>query len=246
MSRPSRPSKVIRPGYRRLNLMKNMLRIGLAVLFAAWLLAGQVAKKANERYQTEQDRQSVAKSLSAADRDQKQRPKELVRAIGVKSGMTVSDVGTGVGYMLPYLSAAVGSQGKVLAEDIFDDFLAKARTAAEHAGLNNVEFIKGTERSSNLPAASVDLILALDSYHHFNYPKEMLASFKSALKPEGRLAIVEYYKREGAMGNGNSALTHIRLDDADVIKEVEASGFTLLEEKEHIPKSQYIVLFRVK
>ena len=225
--------------------MIRVSRIALAGIFAAGAAAGQVAEKANERYQTEQGRAAVAKGLSSADRDKLQRPAELVRAIGVKPGMTVADVGTGVGYMLPHLSAGVGPQGKVLGEDIFDDFLAKARAAAHQAGLTNVTFVKGTEHSANLPANSVDVILALDSYHHFNYPQEMLASFKSALKPGGRLAIVEYYKREGAMG-GQSALVHIRLDDADVVKEVEAAGFALVEEHEHIPKSQYIALFQVK
>ena len=225
-------------------------KIALAALVAAGLAAelavAQVATKANERYQTEQGREAVAKGLSSADRDKLQRPDELVRAIGVKPGMTVADVGTGVGYMLPHLSARVGPQGKVLGEDIFDDFLAKARAASQKAGLTNVVFVKGTEHSANLPAAQVDVILALDSYHHFDFPQDMLASFKAALKPGGRLAIVEYYKREGAMGGSNSALTHIRLDDADVIKEVEAAGFSLVDEHEHIPKSQYVAIFRVK
>jgi ubiquinone/menaquinone biosynthesis C-methylase UbiE len=225
--------------------MSNLLRI-LLVLLAASLTTAQVANKANENYQTEQGRASVAKNLGSPDRDQKQRPEELVKALGIKTGMTVADVGTGVGYMLPYLSRAVGPQGKVFAEDIFDDFLNKARAASEKAGLTNVEFVKGTEHNANLPAGGVDLIMALDSYHHFNYPQDMLAGFKSALKPGGRLAIVEYYKREGAMGGGNSALTHIRLDDAGVIKEVDGAGFTLVEEREHIPKSQYIALFRPK
>jgi predicted methyltransferase len=222
-----------------------MRKIALITL-AAFVASGQVAKKANERYQTEQGRAEVAKGLSGSDRDKRQRPDELVQAIGVKPGMTVADIGTGVGYMLPHLSAAVGAQGKVLAEDIFDDFLAKARAASQQAGLTNVDFVKGTEKSANLPAGKLDVILALDSYHHFNYPKEMLASFKSALKPDGRLAIVEYYKREGAMGSGQSAVVHIRLDDADVVKEVESAGFKLVEEHEHIPKSQYVALFRVQ
>jgi ubiquinone/menaquinone biosynthesis C-methylase UbiE len=220
-------------------------RIVLLAAMVAWALPGQVAKKANENYQTEQGRAGVAKGLDSADRDQRQRPDDLVAALGVKPGMIVADVGTGTGYMLPHLSKAVGAGGKVLGEDIFDDFLAKARANCQKAGLTNVEFVKGTERSANLPAGRVDLILALDSYHHFNYPKDMLASFKAALKPGGRLAIVEYYKREGAM-NGKSALTHIRLDDADVIKEVEGEGFALIEEHEHIPKSQYVATFRVK
>jgi predicted methyltransferase len=205
----------------------------------------QVAEKANERYQSEQGRSAVAKGLSSAGRDKMQRPAELVQAIGVRQGMTVADVGTGVGYMLPHLSAAVGPGGKVLGEDIFDDFLAKAKAGAENAGLTNVQFVKGTEKTANLPTGQIDVILALDSYHHFNFPKEMLASFKAALKPGGRLAIVEYYRREGAM-NGQSALNHIRLDDADVIKEVEAAGFKLIKEQEHIPKSQYIALFEVR
>ena len=224
----------------------NIFRVAPAACIAAALVFAQVAKKDNENYQTEQGRASVGKGLSAADRDKRQRPDELLHAIGVKPGMTVADVGTGVGYMLPHLSAAVGAQGKVLAEDIFDDFLAKAKATSERAGLMNIEFVKGTEHGANLPAGAVDVILALDSYHHFNYPQEMLASFKSALKPDGRLAIVEYYKREGAMGGGQGALTHIRLDDADVIKEVEANGFALIKEHEHIPKSQYVALFRPK
>ena len=226
--------------------MRNVARtalLSLAILPASW---PQVATKANENYQTEQGRAAVSKGLGAADRDQKQRPEELVKALGVQPGMTVADVGTGVGYMLPYLSAAVWPNGKVLAEDIFDDFLAKAKANAAKAGLTNIEFVKGSEHGPNLAAQSVDLILALDSYHHFNYPADMLAAFRSALKPGGRVAIVEYYKRAGAMGGGNSALTHIRLDDADVIKEVEGNGFRLIEEREHIPKSQYIALFKVK
>ena len=231
--------------HRRWCYSDPMLKILLALL-AGPLAFGQVATKANENYQTEKGRAAVAKGLSSAERDQRQRPDELLRTIGVKPGMTVADVGTGSGYMLPHLSAAVGPEGKVLGEDIFDDFLNKARATAEQAGLKNVEFVKGTEHSSNLPAGKLDVILALDSYHHFNYPQEMPASFKAALKPDGRLAIVEYYKRDGAMGNGPSALVHIRLDDSGVIKEVEAEGFTLVMEKEQIPKSQYIALFRLK
>jgi ubiquinone/menaquinone biosynthesis C-methylase UbiE len=226
--------------------MNSWLRTVFFLGVSSFLAYPQVATKANERYQTEEGRAAVAKGISAPDRDAKQRPRELVQAIGVKPGMTVADVGTGTGYMLPYLSSGVGPSGKVLAEDIFDDFLAKAKGTASKAGLTNVTFVKGTEHGANLPAGALDVILTLDSYHHFNYPQDMLASFKKALKPDGHLAIVEYYKREGAMGGGNSALTHIRLDDADLIREVEANGFKLVDEHEHIPKSQYIVLFRLR
>jgi predicted methyltransferase len=218
-----------------------------AVLALAGICAsGQVAQTANQNYRTESGRESVAKGLTAANRDATERPKELIAEMGLKPGMTVADIGTGAGYMLPWLSGAVGPEGKVLAEDIFDDFLAKAKARAEEAHLTNVGFIKGTEHNPGLPEHGVDMILALDSYHHYDYPQEMLAGFRQALRPEGRLVIVEYYKRRGAMGGGDGALTHIRLDDSGVIKEVEAAGFALVKELEHIPKSQYMCIFRAK
>jgi ubiquinone/menaquinone biosynthesis C-methylase UbiE len=156
--------------------------------------------------------------------------------------MTVADIGTGVGYMLPFLSQAVGTGGHVVAEDIFDDFLAKAKTHSAEAKLANVTFVKGTEHGPQLPAASVDVALALDSYHHYNYPADMLAGIRSALKPGGRLVIVEFYKSKEAMPGGN-ALEHIRLNKDDLIHEVESNGFKLLSARDHIPNSQYMAVF---
>ena len=74
------------------------------------------------RYQTEQQRKGVANGLADPARDEKQKPGELIRAMGLQPGMTVADVGTGIGYMLPFLSRRVGPGGHVIAEDIFDDF----------------------------------------------------------------------------------------------------------------------------
>jgi ubiquinone/menaquinone biosynthesis C-methylase UbiE len=161
--------------------------------------------------------------------------------MGLMPGMTVADVGTGVGYMLPYLSRRVGPAGRVLAEDIFDDFLAGAKETAETQKLENITFVKGTETDPNLPEGQVDMELVLDAYHHFDYPEKMLAALRKALKPDGKLVVVEYYKRESAMPNGR-ALTHIRLDMPDLIKEIEANHFHLIMEKEHIRNVQYILV----
>jgi ubiquinone/menaquinone biosynthesis C-methylase UbiE len=202
----------------------------------------QVADNANSGYKTPEGRQAVAKTLTAPDRDARQKPEELVQAMELKPGMVVADIGTGAGYMLPFLSRAVGAQGRVLAEDIQDDFLALARTKAESEKLGNVSFIKGSEKDPNLPSRGVDVALALDSYHHYDYPQQMLAGLRKGLKPGGRLVIVEYYKRADAMPNGR-ALQHIRLDAPDVIKEVEANGFHLLTQREHLKASQYMLVF---
>jgi ubiquinone/menaquinone biosynthesis C-methylase UbiE len=216
-----------------------------AVLLCAFTGTGQVAKQANEGYKTPEGRDTVAKTLSAADRDERQKPRELVAAMSLKPGMAVADIGTGTGYMLPFLSEAVGAQGRVLSEDIFPDFLEKAKTTAKQHRLANVEFIQGTETDPGLPENGVDVVLALDSYHHWNYPEKMLAALHSELRDGGRLVIVEYYKRPDAMPGGR-AMQHIRLDAPDVIKEIESNHFRLLSEHDHVKGSQYMAIFGKK
>ncbi|HKE26825.1 MAG TPA: methyltransferase domain-containing protein [Bryobacteraceae bacterium] len=216
-------------------------KLALAAAVFAAAASAQVATKANQNYQTPEGRKAIAAGLSNPERDQQQRPGVLIHEMGLQPGMTVADVGTGIGYMLPFLSKRAGPQGHVIAEDIFDDFLSAARQAADTQGLTNVTFVKGTETSPNLPEAQVDMALVLDVYHHFNYPEKMLAGLHQGLKPGGKLVIVEYYKRESAM-KGGGALTHIRLDMPDVIKEVEANHFHLLEEKELARDVQYMLI----
>ena len=211
------------------------------VMSAPALLRGQVATQANSTYQTEQGRKSVAAGLADPERDERQKPRELVEAMGLARGMTVADVGTGIGYMLPFLSRAVGRQGHVYAEDIFDDFLASAKQRAENQNLRNITFVKGSETDPGLPEAGLDEVLVLDVYHHFDYPEKMLAGIHKALKPGGKLVIVEYYKTPEAMPNGR-AMAHIRLNKPDVVKEIEANHFHLVSEREHVPGSQYMLI----
>lgn len=211
--------------------------LGIGALAVCALLSGQVAKEANERYQTPEGRAAIATGLSSPDRDERQKPRELVAAMGLKPGMVVADVGTGTGYMLPFLSEAVGAGGRVLGEDIFPDFLEKAKATAKERKLGNVEFITGSETDPSLPENGVDVVLALDTYHHWNYPEKMLAALHRELRDGGRLVLVDYH--QGA--NGMSP-HHIRLDEADVIKEIEANHFRLVGQHEHT-KGQYMAIF---
>jgi len=223
-----------------MNRTRTLTIWGMAL---AGCLAAQVAQQANSGYQTEAQRKALAKTLADPSREGTQKPGQLVVSMGLQPGMTVADVGTGVGYMLPYLSKRVGPAGHVVAEDIFDDFLSAARQTAENAHLANVTFVKGVETDPNLPEGQLDMELVLDAYHHFDYPEKMLAALHKALRPDGKLVIVEYYKRESAMPNGR-ALTHIRLDMPDVIKEVEANHFHLIMEKEHVENVQYMLVLK--
>ena len=205
----------------------------------------QVAEKANERYQTKEGRDEVARELENPNRDKTDRPRDLVEAMGLKERMKVADVGTGVGYMLPYLSHAVGPDGVVYGEDIAQDFLDRAQIRINALGLKNVKLVLGTEEDAKLPGGILNAVLILDSYHHFNYPVAMLKGIHDSLESDGKLFIVDYYKRPNAMGpgSGDRAVQHIRLDLDDMIKEVEESGFHLLWKRDQIAGRQYIAAF---
>ena len=217
-----------------------IFRHSVVLIAAAGIAAAQVADYANSGYKTVEGRARVAGTLDAHDREQNQKPKELVQAMGLEKGMAVADIGTGVGYMLPYLHDAVGPSGKLFGEDIFPDFLAKAKTRAAEKGLANVTFIHGNERDAQLPAGSVDAVLILDVYHHFDYPAEMLASVAKGLKKDGRLFIVDFYKQ------GFRDPKHIRLDERELIAELEANGFQLIKSGNFTPDRQYMAIFRRK
>jgi predicted methyltransferase len=96
-----------------------------------------------------------------------------------------------------------------------------------------------------LSADTIESVLVLDAYHHFDYPEAMLEHIHDSLLSDGKLVIVEYFWRPGAMRNSdpNFALQHIRLDQDDLVKEVEANGFRLLSTHDLVPKSQYIAVF---
>lgn len=206
-------------------------------IFAAFLLTlsawAQVADTANSGYKTKEGRDRVARTLDDPHRDGKQKPEELVAAMNIRPGMTVADIGTGTGYMLPFLSRAVGVQGKVFGEDIQTDFLERAKAK----NVANAELILGTTTDPKLPRNSVDIALVLDVYHHFDYPEKMLAAIRGALKPDAHLVIVDYYK------SASPSPGHIRLERDDVVSEIERNGFHLLSKREHIPKTQYMLTF---
>ena len=214
-----------------------MMRTFLWCFSTAAIAAAQVADYANSGYKTPEGRARVAGTLTAHDREQTQKPRDLVQALGLEKGQAVADIGTGVGYMLPYLHQAVGADGKIFAEDIFPDFLEKAKARAAEQKLTNVSFIHGTERSAQLPPDSVNVVLVLDVYHHFDFPAEMLASIAKGLKKEGRMVIVDFYKQ------GFRDPKHIRLDEKELIAEVESHGFRLLRTGPFTPDRQYMAVF---
>ena len=119
----------------------------------------------------------------------------LVELLELKPGMTVADVGAGFGAWTMRLSRSLGPTGRVFATDIGADQLAALRASVEREKLTNVTVIAGAPSSSNLPPGCCDAILVRDAYHHFTQPDDLVRSLAAALKPGGRLAVIDFPPR---------------------------------------------------
>ena len=128
---------------------------------------------------------------SGAARDRWQHPQEVMDALGIRAGTAVADVGCGSGYFTFKLAERVGPQGEVYAEDIDEKEVAGIRRRAEAEGLTQVRSIVGVADDPGLPAASLDAILVVNSYHEWREYAKMLQHLSGALKPGGLLAIID-------------------------------------------------------
>jgi predicted methyltransferase len=156
--------------------------------------------------------------------------KEIVAALRLEPGMRVADVGAGTGLFLPALDEAVGAEGRVFAVDISPKFLAHLRERARAEDLDQVKVVEAREDSVELPAASIDLAFVCDTYHHFEYPKSTLASLHRALRPGGRLVVVDFERTAGV--SSQWTLDHVRAGKDVFTVEIEAAGFELEQELE--------------
>jgi ubiquinone/menaquinone biosynthesis C-methylase UbiE len=152
----------------------------------------------------------------------------VIAALGLKPGQHVADVGAGTGPYMAGIARIVGAEGHYYGVDIAPAFIAHMRDRAAEAGLGNVTLIVSRSDSATLPAASVDVIVSINAYHHFGEIEPMLASLHRALKPGGRLIIVDFDRVEGT--SRQWILDHIRADKTTFRGEIEAAGFRFVEE----------------
>ena len=144
-----------------------------------------------------------------------QPPDQVMDAVGVKPGMAVAEIGAGRGRYVVHLAVRVGESGRVYAEDIDEESLRYCASRCRRWGLGNVHTIVGDATDPRLPAGAVDLIFIISSYGHFSDPVALLRNARSALKPDGVLAIVEWLPRDGAAtGDGSPQQIEAQLKDA--------------------------------
>jgi predicted methyltransferase len=148
----------------------------------------------------------------------------------VRAGMAVADIGAGTGLFTFLFGPKVGIDGVVYAVDIAPKFVAHIRDVAQQRGLTQVKPVLCSERSVELPDASVDLVFVCDTYHHFEYPKATMASIHRALRPNGQLVIVDFIRIPGV--SRPWILDHVRAGQDEVTREIEAAGFKKVRDED--------------
>jgi ubiquinone/menaquinone biosynthesis C-methylase UbiE len=168
-----------------------------------------------------------------------QKPEELVAALGLRPGQCVADLGAGTGYFSRLLSAAVGPTGTVLAVDPEPNLVAHLRERAEREGSANVVPVLASLDNPRLPAGLVDVVLIVDTFHHIDDRVAYFRRLRQALRPPGRIAIVDWQKRELPVG---PEMDH-KLAREQVVREMETAGYRLVEEPSILPY-QYFLIFQ--
>ena len=181
-------------------------------------------------------RNSPQESDRARRRDEWQRPGEVMDALGVKPGHRVADIGSGFGYFTFRLAARVGAEGKVYAVDIDPEAVDKVRQRKEREKLAQVEPILGESADPRLPSG-LDVVLIVDTYHEFrDYDRMMQAVFK-ALKPGGRLGIID---GEAPSGRPRTEYHRLHCIPPDLVRtEITRHGFVFKESRPGFYDAEY-------
>jgi len=216
--------------------MMRALAIGIVVALAGAIgLADEPPKREKPKYErrAEHDPDGIGKFylgreiahvmgfqaagwLERKERTKEEDPEKLIKALDIKPGMTVADVGAGSGYHTFMMSPLVGAKGKVIASDIQQEMLDLITKKSAETSVSNVHTVKGTATDPKLPAGKVDLILMVDVYHEFEFPFEMAEKMVDSLAPNGRMVFVEFRLEDDKVP---IKLVH-KMSERQVIKEM--------------------------
>ena len=216
-----------------------LLLAGLLLIFTAAAQEQSIRPGINNHF-LDPDWQQWVNTFEHPGREVYDRRHAIIAASKVHPGMAVADIGAGTGLFTRLFAPAVEPGGTVYAIDIANTFIENILRTCREQGLTNVKGIVNTPIDIGLPAESIDLAFITDTYHHFEYPRQTLASIHQALKSEGRVIIIDF--RRDPRISSNWVMGHVRGNKAQVIKELQAAGFRLVDDKP-VMRTQYFLEF---
>jgi ubiquinone/menaquinone biosynthesis C-methylase UbiE len=181
--------------------------------------------------------------LERPEREQEEEPAKLIKMLDFKPGMAVADIGAGSGYFTFRIAPLVGPRGKVYAVDIQKQMRDRLSYRMKALNISNVQPVRGTITTPNLPAGAIDLILMVDVYHEFSHPYEMTEAMVKALKPGGRLVFVEYRKED--TDPPVPILDVHKMNEAQVLKEMGPHPLRHVKTLKGLPR-QHVIIFEKK
>jgi ubiquinone/menaquinone biosynthesis C-methylase UbiE len=176
--------------------------------------------------------------LERPSREWQEDPDQVIAALDLQPDDTIADIGAGTGYFSFRLSSQL-PQGKVFAVDIQPEMIDILQFLKQENKIDNVETVLGDLRDPNLAAQSINLALMVDAYHEFAYPQEMMQAVVKALKPGGRVVLVEYRRENPFI----AIKTLHKMTQQQAQKEMAAVGLKWLKTDESLP-SQHIMIFQ--
>ena len=202
-------------------------------IFLTFLMASAAVHSAQEQKSV-----LTPENANEARLNRLQPPDQVMDAIGVVPGMVVAEIGAGRGRYVVQLAVRVGESGKVYAEDIDAAALGYLEKRCKRWGLENVETILGNVTDPKLPAGELDMIFIVSAYHHFEDPVALLRNARSALKPDGKLAIGEWFPTEERPKSGTPP--------EQMENQMSAAGYKLERIETFLKVNRmYIYVFRV-
>ena len=213
----------------------------LAVVLLPAALPAQVPATPEEMHRLHGDPAAYIAFLDDPARDAYQKPDDVMKALALRPGEVVADIGAGSGYFTVRFARAVGETGRVYAVDISPDMIRHLNRRIRDAGIRNVVTVLSEPDDPLLPDASVDRFVIVDTWHHIEDQPRYLALLKRMLKPGGQVVHIDYQKRELPVGPPVS----MKIDREDLVRQMEAAGFRLAAEHTFLPY-QYFLIFTVR
>jgi ubiquinone/menaquinone biosynthesis C-methylase UbiE len=176
--------------------------------------------------------------LDAPDRDLWQRPDQIMDAMGIADASVVADIGAGSGWFTIRLARRVGPRGLVYAEDVQNEMITAISRRVGREGLSNVRPVLGLKNDPRLPLQSLDAVLMVDTYHEMENRVAVLANVARALKPQGRIGVIDF-KLDGT-GPGPSQEERVSPDV--VVKDAKEAGLRLIRQEPFL-QYQYFLIF---
>jgi ubiquinone/menaquinone biosynthesis C-methylase UbiE len=233
---------------RPISLPKRALTILLMSLFIQGIISGQEryiykpgdANGINKWYMGRQIAQVMSHYgidwLERKERDEEENTAQVLKNLDVRPGMNVADIGAGSGYYSLRIAKQLG-KGKVYAVDVEREMIRYMDERIKKDKLNNLVTVLGTERTVNLPSSSIDLMFLVDVYHELSYPYEMGLSMSDALKPGGRLVLVEFRAEDPSV----PIKTIHKMSEKQCVQELKAAGFSFEKNMGNLPWQHFLV-----